>query len=273
MKILFITNASGPDYMSDTIFHGGKSILGKDFYESNEMWYMYDDLQNKQNLYGRGFTMYGKLKKELYNKLPSNTVELISNKFFDKIIYGSIWRCDDYFDLVSKIYEKKDILIIDGEDTGLVSYKYVNKGIYFKREYYEKIDGVNPINFGAPEELVLDEVTEKTKFISHIIPDFSRNYTYDNESDYYGEYATSWFAKTKMKGGWDCMRHYEIMMNGCVPLFENLENCPNLTMVNLPKKELIKFNKEKKQNLDNNKFVLDFVRKNLTTKKIIQKIL
>jgi hypothetical protein len=28
------------------------------------------------------------------------------------------------------------------------------------------------------------------------------------------------------KGGWDCLRHYEIIGNGCMPYFENIEKCP-----------------------------------------------
>jgi hypothetical protein len=40
-----------------------------------------------------------------------------------------------------------------------------------------------------------------------------------------------------MKAGWDCMRHYEILANGCIPYF--LDQCPAKTMYLLPK-ELIK---------------------------------
>jgi hypothetical protein len=38
-----------------------------------------------------------------------------------------------------------------------------------------------------------------------------------------------------MKGGWDCLRHYEILMNGCIPLFENLNKCPKYTLTTYPK--------------------------------------
>ena len=273
MKILFVTNGLGVDYMSDTVFHGGKSIYGKNFFESKKMWYMYDDVENKQNLYGRGFTLYGKLKKELYNDIPYNINELISDNFFDKIIYGSIWRCDDYFELVSKTYKKEDIIIIDGEDHNVINFNYADKGNYFKREYYGSYSNVFPINFGVPEELILDSTKEKTKAVSDIIPDFNRNYQYENESDYYDEYSRSWYAITRKKGGWDCLRHYEIMMNGCIPLFENLEDCPSMTLYDLPKKEIISFNKETLQKKENNELVLEWMRQKFTTKKILEKIL
>jgi len=41
------------------------------------------------------------------------------------------------------------------------------------------------------------------------------------------------------KGGWDCMRHYEILANGCIPYFIDLDQCDVRTMAFLPK-ELIK---------------------------------
>jgi hypothetical protein len=274
MKILFITNASGPDYMSDMVFHGGKTSFGKDFYETEKMWYMYDNITNKQNLYGKGFTMYGRIPHSLYNPLPGNVVNLIQEKFFDKIIYGSIWRCSFYFDLVTKIYNKNDVIIIDGEDEmDNINYGVLFGGKYFKREYNKSIDGVYPINFGIPEELIIDEVGYKEKLISDIIPNYNKNYTFDNEKEYYDEYSKSWYAHTQKKGGWDCLRHYEIMMNGCVPIFDNLEECPLNTLSFLPKKEIIDFNKSISIINERNEFILDFTRKNLTTKNIIKKIL
>ena len=274
MNILFVTNAFGPDYMSDMVFHGGKSIFGKSFFESRKMWYMYDDLTDKSSLYGRGFTMYGKLNSSLYSTLPSNINDLINNKFFDKIIYGSIWRCSDYFDIVTKNYKKEDIIIIDGEDEqDRINYGFVHRGLYFKREYLNKTDGVYPINFGIPEELILKNVSDKEKLISDIIPNNTKTYLFDREEDYYREYSKSCFAHTKKKGGWDCLRHYEIMMNGCIPIFEDLENCPINTLTHIPKKEIIEFSKSINSDLEKNQFILDYTKNNLTTKKLIENIL
>jgi hypothetical protein len=256
------------------VFHGGKSIHGENFYESNKMWYMYDNLPNKENLYGKGFTMYGKIKNSLYKELPENIPTLIENKFFDKIIYGSIWRCQDYLNLVIKKYNKEDIIFIDGEDEqDRINFNLIGLGKYFKREYNNKINGVYPVSFAIPEELVLNDLTTKTKDISDIIPNFNKNYTFNNESDYYKEYGNSFYAHTSKKGGWDCLRHYEIMMNGCVPIFEDLENCPINTLTTLPKKELIKFKEEKIYSLDLNSFILNYTKENLTTKKLINYLL
>jgi hypothetical protein len=274
MKILFVTNAKGPDYMSDMVFHGGKSVFGKDFYETTKMWYMYDDVINKQNLYGRGFTIYGKIPISLYNPCPSNIVELIQNKFFDKIIYGSIWRCNLYFDLVSKIYQKEDIIVIDGEDeVDRFNFNYVGKSKYFKREYNQVQKEIYPINFSIPEELILTKTTIKEKLISDIIPNFNQKYVFENENDYYTEYAKSWYAHTQKKGGWDCLRHYEIMMNGTIPIFNDLENCPEKTLFFFPKKQIIDFNKDLSSIKEQNEFILDYCKNHLTTQKLIKYII
>ena len=68
-------------------------------------------------------------------------------------------------------------------------------------------------------------------------------YIYNNEEDYYNEYKKSYFAITKCRGGWDCMRHYEIIANGCVPYFIDIEKCPINTMTLLPKDLIIEGNK------------------------------
>jgi hypothetical protein len=62
---------------------------------------------------------------------------------------------------------------------------------------------------------------------------------YEKESDYYKDYGQSYFAKTRKKAGWDCLRHYEIMAAGALPYFERLEECPPRTMELLPKNELL----------------------------------
>ena len=47
---------------------------------------------------------------------------------------------------------------------------------------------------------------------------------------------------TKVKAGWDCLRHYEILANGCIPHFMGIHNCPLLTLTHLPKLELMQGN-------------------------------
>lgn len=99
-----------------------------------------------------------------------------------------------------------------------------------------------PINFSIPKVKVSLTYNVKTKIISDLIPGISSTYIYNNEEEYYNEYKKSYFAITKLKGGWDCMRHYEILANGCIPYFIDIEKCPKETMTLLPKKLLIEGN-------------------------------
>ena len=98
------------------------------------------------------------------------------------------------------------------------------------------------ICFSIPKEKVCTGYTDKTKILSNLIPGNIETYIYDTEEDYYNEYKKSYFAITKMKGGWDCMRHYEILANGCVPFFIDIDNCPKNTLSLMPKQLLIKGN-------------------------------
>ena len=47
------------------------------------------------------------------------------------------------------------------------------------------------------------------------------------EHAYNHAYQTARFALTRKKSGWDCMRHYEILAAGAVPLFSDLDSAPS----------------------------------------------
>ena len=83
-------------------------------------------------------------------------------------------------------------------------------------------------------------ISSKKYVISPLIPGDSSNYLFGagEESDYYNMYRQSMFALTSKKGGWDCLRHYEILAAGCIPIFENLDICSPDTLVTLPKELL-----------------------------------
>jgi len=92
-----------------------------------------------------------------------------------------------------------------------------------------------PITFSIPEEKILKAIPNKTKILSRMIPGKPSTYIYNNEEDYYNQYKESYFAITTKKAGWDCLRHYEILANGCIPYFIDIENCPKNTLDLLPK--------------------------------------
>jgi hypothetical protein len=96
-----------------------------------------------------------------------------------------------------------------------------------------------PFPYAIPDEYVVAKVPEKTRIFAELDPSFGGKATYKfgagQQSEYYKHYQESRFAITRKKGGWDCLRHYEILMNGCIPVFEGLEHCPSKTMYFFPK--------------------------------------
>lgn len=243
MKVLFISKAELPDFQCDMVFHGLRSLLGADCIDANLMWYMYSDtvkaywndrVPNNGKSYGNGFTLYGLLENIDVNRNDIQTK--IKDKYFDKVVYGSITRCYDYFDDVVANYNKSDIIMIDGEDNTILNPMFFGLGVYYKRELTTNpSEFLKPINFSIPKELIVNEIPAKTKDYASIIPGDLSTYIYDKQSDYYADYQTSYYGVTFKKGGWDCLRHYEILMNGCIPYFPGLENCPEYTMTLFPK--------------------------------------
>ena len=147
-----------------------------------------------------------------------------------------------------------------------------------------------PITFSIPKEKICDINIQKTKILSNLIPGNISTYIYNTEQEYYNEYQKSYFAITRKKGGWDCLRHYEILANRCVPLFIDINECPINTLFLLPKNLLFeaidlynnKFANKKINELtieDINEYVilqnklLEYTKNYLTTDKIAKYIL
>jgi hypothetical protein len=285
IKILFISNGKSMDYQCDTVFHGLKMLYGKNIYETSDNWFMFNDIseEQKMKLYGKGFTITGLLDSKSKNVITAYEIrKKIKQRFFDIIIYGSIFRCQKFFGLVSLFYPKEKIIAIDGEDETVVQNFFVDKTLYFKRELDNNYKGIFPISFGIPKEKLLNELKQKEKVLAHIIPGDISTYIYDNENDYYNDYAISYFGKTTKKAGWDCLRHYEIIANGCIPYFPDLLECPKKTMTSFPKNIVLEtncfFDKiSKNENACDEKLLreyceqlLVFAREHLTTEKIAE---
>ncbi len=99
------------------------------------------------------------------------------------------------------------------------------------------INNIYPLPYCIPDELVVTDVPSKKFIWAEVIPDFKETYRFgpDEENEYYQMYKDSRFAFTWKKGGWDALRHYEIIANGCIPVFRDLEKCPHNTMITFPK--------------------------------------
>ena len=246
MKILFIhsegNNTHYNDYMSDLLLHGLRQLLGFQVIDYPGSWYMYsDEILNRQydknKLWGKGLTIKNTLNN--YNSIDRTDIEKkIQNKYFDLVIYSSIRRSDLFLESVIKYNNK--FLFIDGEDDNYIDERYSNSGLYFKRELVNNKSNLIPISFAVPKEKILKSINEKPiNLLAPLIPGRLSTYIYDDEKTYYNMYANSIFGITNKKLGWDTLRHYEILMNGCIPLFLNIEDCPKLTLTTLPKVRLL----------------------------------
>ena len=280
MKILFIHSDPDKsefynDYLSDLLLNGLRENYGEDVIDYPGSWYLYnDEVKNRDieydKLWGKGFTLNNSLNdfKSFDRTDISNKIQ---NKFFDLVIYSSIRRSNLFLDLVIK--NKIKHIYIDGEDDKFIDTKYSNKSLYFKRELNKKVGNILPINFAIPENKVVDNINQNPKYLlAPLIPGKLDTYIYEKEKDYYDMYFNSLFALTYKKAGWDCLRHYEILANGCIPLFLDLKNCPQETMKTLPKENLLSI-------LNQNEFILSyynpfkiFKKKFLTFSKIIKGI-
>ncbi|MBN2350332.1 MAG: hypothetical protein JXJ22_15950 [Bacteroidales bacterium] len=243
MKILYITGGNGPDYLNDLIFHGLYSIFGNDVVDSHCLFYLYRQYtseEEKYKLYGRGFTAYATVKNDDIDR--TDLFYKIKKKYFDIIIYGSIWRCRDYLKIVLENYPANKIICLDGEDHQKI-HPLQKKLPYFKRELKKQKYGLYPISFGIPEEKIRKKNREKINKFATVIPGNRETYIFKNERDYYKDYNESYFGFTGKKGGWDCLRHYEILGSYCMPVFKNIEKCPVDTLYNFPKQNCIIANK------------------------------
>jgi hypothetical protein len=105
-----------------------------------------------------------------------------------------------------------------------------------------------PMSYCVPDEYIVndDVLSKKHTLIAPLVPGDSSTYVFghDQEAEYCQMYQNALFAHTRKKGGWDCLRHYEILGNGCIPIFHDLEHCPPTTLTTLPKDLILEANKK-----------------------------
>ena len=227
---------------------------------------------------GKAFTDANAIKAKLDEaEAELGEMEPDTDQFYDLIIYGSIKRCKDYYDLVSQHYPDNKVILIDGNDEPELDPLY-KKHLYFKRELTIDHPNVKPITFGIPTCKLANPNRNKTQDYATCIPGQPETYIFKEERPYYEDYQKSYYGVTMKKAGWDCMRHYEILGNYCMPYFTDLEDCPKNTLSSFPKKLLLEA-KELASNFDEQKYyeILDKVfkhtKEHLTTKSLAKYIL
>lgn len=287
MKVLYVYNFAYPDYQSDSIYHG-LIDSGVEVYETHHPSYMLSDYDRSNQLYGKGFSIFGKLNHKPRVESSEVIKEKIKSNFYDYVIFGCIYThfmlpnrsCFDYLNEVIESYSKEKVHFIDGGDDpnsygyGLGLYKY---GTVWKTNLNDNKG--NSISFAIPESQLIDYIPKKEKLFAHIVPGKLETYVYDNEKDYYNDYATSYYGTTWKKGQWNCLRHLEILANRCVPYFPGLEDCPETVLSNFPKSIILETNKYAEKGLvhpqydELNEALFSYTKENLTTKKLVESLL
>lgn len=253
MKVLYISGGRGPDYLCDLVYHGLRSLLGPDVVDVNRLDFMYHRVGEAWT----AFTLYNLLDPEPEPD-RSDIEEKIKARYFDIILYGSVLRDRQYLPRVLDTYPHNLVGFLDGEDeidTSYIGFERIPEQNlhpweakdatvprdcpYFKRELTFTSRAI-PISFGIPKEKICAVIPEKIRLMALCDPRDRSTYVYsmENQAEYYRQYGESYFGFTRRQGGWDCMRHYEILAAGAVPYFENIDQCPEGTLTFLPKDTL-----------------------------------
>lgn len=252
MRILFCSDTRGPDYLCDALLHGlalmpevkldvcGLSPLRHVKWRverrGNPFWFMLNssDPLHLSKIQGQGFTLYGKLDKCGTLVSPFTVIRNLANDVYDLVLVCA-WRTSWILNILD-LYKCRNVVALDGEDDQTVHALAMKCHRYYKRELNSNPTGnLRPISFAIPEPLIVHSMPNKSGLLAHLIPGAKSTYIYETEQLYYQEYQSHIFGLTMKKGGWDCLRHYEIAMNGCLPLMRDIDKCPPFTMTTSPK--------------------------------------
>ena len=249
------------DYQSDAIFHGLVKKLGKDVHTYYNLWWHHKSEKEKDpdrfnKIWGNGFTMYGLLDEREYTRARIHYNLLFLSGSYDAVvipIHHTMNKQDEQLQAIINFfaergYEKNQIIVIDGWDQEYINKEIAESCTYYKREMKDHHEEyAHPISFAIPKEKIrrLNDSKRKAAFAplipvnQSIDPSYMSTYVYDTEESYYDMYQTAYFSYTSKKGGWDTLRHYEIIANGSVPFFVDMESCPEYTLCNFPKQKAI----------------------------------
>jgi hypothetical protein len=254
MRIFFVPTINpGPqgDLLEMTILRGLREELGESCVDYPRKKIMYHDFSQtpKNSLHGRGFSL-------LHTPIAGIDQSLRDKAFeskFDAVLYGDghiygervrIPTVDSLANGNSWVLDGHDLyggapvkIIHEGEE--VIGNQYAKS---FKRELLGDPDynlKIFPTGFGIPEDRILPvRLEEKNQLFQITAPDYAAfrdvndlgggfsHHVFDQEEDYYRDLSRSWFGLTCKKGGWDTLRHYEIIAAGTVLLFRDLDKKP-----------------------------------------------
>lgn len=242
MRLLYITNPkvdSQGDFQEVTMLHGLRAVMRQNCIDWPRKKIMYGDFSEspKHELHGIGFTLYNHPISEVTDRRLED---------IDVVLYGvtNAYGVTDYPEINALT---PNVFYLDGHDG-----PSIQKKPCFKREMFWEQEGVYPTGFGIPEERLrkIDwSFPRRSQMYQRTAPPYSLfgnqvlgmdcrglyTFRHNQEEAYYNDMADSWFGLTCMKGGWDSLRHYEIMAAGSLLLFRDYDKKPPLcSPQNLP---------------------------------------
>jgi hypothetical protein len=149
-RVLFLTSGSD-DYVSDSLLHGLRELLGERVVDQPRADQLYDDQgpERRARRYGRAFTLYGGLLEDI-DVDRTWISERIASAEFDLVVLGDVWRRSGALgDLLPLLPAATALAVVDGADTpkmypyapafwrrpgGLTLPRAQRRGRYFKRE-------------------------------------------------------------------------------------------------------------------------------------------
>lgn len=246
MRILLLAASQGPDYLQDLVIHGLTHTKSFSLFFNFFPPYLAVDYTSTIQLYGRGFTAFRNIGPS-YNYWKKKQVQTkAQEQLYDLAIYLNVQRY--YDDDEAKWLRSRGCIVfaLDGEDnTDIVSPALERCNIYFKRELVYSDERIRPISFKIPSNVIIPllKPSIKTCLLAPCDPRHRHSYVFDTQDSYYEQYSKSYFGFTMKKGGWDCMRHYEILAAGALPHFLDYESKPATIMMDYPDSLQIAANK------------------------------
>ena len=257
LRILFLTE-SREDYLADSLLHGLIS-LGHEVTDYPRKHILYRNFKSISpsstcGVRGSGFTLYGTLDDRIVDR--SFIIQRLEQQSFNLVILGQIWRQWGQLLDLAPLLQTVPVALLDGDDDTRLFHRSgtrlrrfgwqpfpIRSGrcFYFKRELQGvanqgRLLRVFPTSFSIPAEKIRPvNVTNKMQlFASHCVdPEVAEacglqtSYAFASENAYYDDLALSRFAVTTKRGGWDCLRHYEIAAAGALPCVKYLETKPD----------------------------------------------
>lgn len=246
MRVLYLTTP-GEDYLQDGLLYGLRKRLGADLVDWPRKDVMYTNCAKPTaELYGRGFTMWKLLPDIDVERPPKDATIHAAATGCDLLVFASIRRQRSEFAEwsrrrgLARFTDRPTAVFLDGEDKTRLLIPAMLRGKYYKRERTRGTAPLTrPISFSIPSEKLVLRVPalKPRRFATHVQCDEAyripwiaehceRKYAFDSEAAYRHDLQSSLFGLTMKKAGWDCMRHYEVASNGCVPCFWRLSEKP-----------------------------------------------